>query len=64
MSNINREFTHQAVPIMQLIFLSHFLQHNSLWSLSPNEEMQVWMFETEFWDDPTKKVDTFKHNKK
>lgn len=49
---------------MQLIFLSHFLQHNSLRSLSPNEEMQVWMFETEFWDDPTKKIDTFKHNKK
>lgn len=44
------------VPVVQLVFLSHFLQHDSLWSLSTNQEMQIGMFEAQLWDDPTQKI--------
>lgn len=43
---------------MQLVFLSHFLQHKSLWPLSTNQEVQIWMFEAELGDNPTKQIDT------
>lgn len=43
---------------MQLVFLPHFLQYDSLWPLTTNEEVQIWMFEAKLWDNPTEEVDT------
>lgn len=51
-------YSYRDPPVMQLVFLSHFLQHNSLWTLSTNQKMQIWIFEAELWDDPTEKINT------
>lgn len=57
------EHDEATLPVMKLVFLSHFLQYYSLWALSANKEMQIRMFEAELRDYSYKQINSCKKKK-